>query len=293
MVAAVTVMACATRVSAPPVAGGGLPPPDPSPSPAPGPGPGLSPDSGGTASVPPPIAGLRLVWSDEFDGSGLDNSKWTAAAEPRRGARSTPDAAVVHDGMLQIRTYTEESCHYTAFLSTENKFSAKYGYFEARIRFNESAGEWCSFWLHSATNGNPVGDPGRAGVEIDVVEHKIIDESNNDLSNTVVMTLNWDGYGADHKFLQQWSHPPAGARRLFGEWHVYAVLWTEQGYTFYIDGLTLWNTTTAVSHRDEYVLLTCEVQDGSWAGWIPPGGYGSRNVSVTSVDVDWVRVWQY
>jgi hypothetical protein len=39
-------------------------------------------------------------------------------------------------------------------------------------------------------------------------------------------------------------------------------------------------------------MLTCEVADASWAGYVPAGGYGSRATSTTKMDVDWVRVWQ-
>lgn len=52
------------------------------------------------------------------------------------------------------------------------------------------------------------------------------------------------------------------------------------------------DTDIAVSQHPQYLLLTCEVQDKSWAGSPPEGGYGSREESQTKMEVDWVRVWQ-
>jgi len=34
------------------------------------------------------------------------------------------------------------------------------------------------------------------------------------------------------------------------------------------------------------------VDDHTWAGNIPAGGFGSRATSTTGMDVDYVRVWQ-
>jgi hypothetical protein len=79
---------------------------------------------------------------------------------------------------------------------------------------------------------------------------------------------------------------------LQGGWHTYALQWTPERYAFYLDGLRQWETSSGVSRRPEFIRLTCEVQDRSWAGRVPPGGYGSRAASRTRMQVDWVRVWQ-
>jgi beta-glucanase (GH16 family) len=112
-------------------------------------------------TLPPP--GYVAVWADEFDGSALDPRAWTALAEPRRDAISTPQAVAVRGGYLTITTFTgTDGVHRTGFVTTAGKFEARYGYCEARIRFNDAPGGWCSFWLLSPTIGEPLGDPGRA-----------------------------------------------------------------------------------------------------------------------------------
>jgi hypothetical protein len=39
------------------------------------------------------------------------------------------------------------------------------------------------------------------------------------------------------------------------------------------------------------LILSSEVEDGTWAGAVPAGGYGSLLSSVTNVQVDYVRVY--
>jgi beta-glucanase (GH16 family) len=177
-------------------------------------------------------------------------------------------------------------------LSTLGKYDAVYGYYEARILFSDSPGEWCAFWLQSSTNGTPLNDPGRAGVEIDIVEHCAHEVDDPGISNIAALTLNWDGYGPDHKILQRLVTPPTGAPSLQGNWHTYGVLWTSTGYSFFLDDTPVWSTNTAVSQRTETVWLSCEVQNSTWAGSVPSSGYGSRDTSTTRMRVDCVRVWQ-
>lgn len=240
-----------------------------------------------------PPAGYQLVWEDEFVGSTLDAGKWTAEVGPRREYVMTPNSAQVKDGLLTVRTYTDAGgTHHSAFLTTEGHFQAALGYFEARIKFQDSPGEWCAFWINSPTNGQPIGDPAAAGVEIDVVEHRVTDQGNwTALKDMVALNVNWDGYGAHMQNRQKVTALPNSAP-IQGVWRTFGVLWTATSYTFYVDGISLWSLSDAISRRPETIQLTCEVQDASWAGNVPPGGYGSRTTSTTGMQVDWVRVWQ-
>lgn len=240
----------------------------------------------------PPRPGYALIWHDEFDGTALDPTRWTAYAGARRDARNSPDAIAVAGGIVTITTWTEGGVHFTGFFDTAGKFLTTYGWFEARIRFESAPGEWGAFWLSSPTIGRPVGDPGTAGTEIDVVEHRATDTSGADISNSYGINLHWDGYGTDHKHAGGHGAPPAGAASLQGGWHTYAMLWTRAGYTFFLDGVEQWTTSAGLSRRPEFIKLTCEVQDRSWAGRVPVGGYGPRDRSTTRMQVDWIRVWQ-
>lgn len=263
----------------------GLAPPEKTPAPA-----APAAPTAPAATLPPP--GYVLAWSDEFDGTSLDRRKWTAESGTRREAVMTPDAVQVQGGLLTITTYTEAGVHHTAFLTTQDGYLTTFGYVEARIRFDDSPGEWCAFWLYSPTNGQPLGDPATAGAEIDMVEHRVTDQSGwTALKDMIAMNLNWDGYGSSRQNRQR-VVPIGGDAPVQGAWHTYGVLWTATSYTFYVDAVPLWTSTDAVSHAPESIQLTCEVQDQSWAGNVPPGGYGPRGASTTRMLVDWVRVWK-
>jgi len=232
------------------------------------------------------------VWHDEFGGNALDTEAWTAYAGPRRDAVNTPDAVSVAGGVLTITTYTVDGTHFTGFLDTAGKRAWTYGWFEARVRFATSPGEWGAFWMSAPAMGQPVGDPGAGGAEIDVVEHRVRDSSGADISDRYVANVHWDGYGADHKHEGGSGAPAPGAVSPQGGWHVYALRWTAEGYEFFLDGVRQWGTAAGLSRRPEFIKLTCEVKDSGWAGDVPAAGYGTRTESRTRMDVDWVRVWQ-
>jgi beta-glucanase (GH16 family) len=244
----------------------------------------------GTPSSPFP--GYVLAWRDEFDGAALDEDVWTIDQGPCRDAVNARESVVVRDGVLALVTFTPApGVHHTGHVNTAGKVEPLYGYFEARVRFFDSAGEWCSFFLYVDTIGNPKGDPGTAGVEIDVFEHRDADMDGYDIRDMVQVGVNWDGNGADMKRHNRLLAHPLGAP-LSREWHTYAAHWTESGTTFYMDDIPVWSTTKAVSHREEPMYLTCEVKNESWAGYVPASGYGSLESSTTRMEVDWVRVWQ-
>ncbi len=245
------------------------------------------------------------MWSDEFNTTGLDLRRWSyRATGPRHDGILTPDAVSVGGGLMTIKTYTEEGRHYSGMIGTQSLglagFEQTYGYFEARMKFNGAPGQWSAFWLQSPTLGSPVRDPAAAGVEMDIAEHRarcvsapppIAPETctaDNVITNRIHQALIWDGYGADSKSAEQLSDPLAGLRN--GSWHTWALRWTPTDLTFYYDGTPVWFRTGPISLRSEYIVLSSEVGQ-SFAGAIPPAGYGSRETTRTNMQVDYVRVW--
>ncbi len=258
-------------------------PPEPDPVPPP-----VTSDPSPVPTLP---AGYSLAWRDEFDGPALDLSKWLPFDAPRADAIDTPEALTFGDGTLSLRTYDEGGAIKTGFLTTEGRFESTYGYFEARIRFRGTPGQWCAFWLMSPTLGVPLGDPATAGTEIDIAEHRFTDQSGGMFADQVGQNVLWDGYGAHRTITNHVDYLPDGSG-IQNVWHTYGVLWDETGYRFYVDASEVWTANAPVSRRSEYVILSCEVIQHEWAGDVPPGGFGSHATSTTGMDVDWVRVWK-
>lgn len=229
---------------------------------------------------------------DDFDGTSLDTTKWGyRKTGVRNNAINTPNAVVVGDGALKIKTYTDNGLHYTGMIGTENLFQQTYGYFEAKIKFNSTPGQWSAFWMQSPTIGTPVGNTAVAGSEIDIVEQRAVDGSGNDISNRVHNAVHWDGYDSNHKVLNNFEPAFQTPGMSNGSWHVYGLSWTPAGYNFYWDDKLIWTVADAVSMRSEYMILSSEIIDGSWAGKIPAGGYGSFDTTTTDMQVDYVRAF--
>jgi beta-glucanase (GH16 family) len=240
-------------------------------------------------AMPPSLSNdYQLVWWDEFTGTALDHNYWEYENGPHRDAVNTADAVSVADGAATITTYTENGVHYTGFIKTKEQFSQDFGYYEARVMFNDAPGMWSAFWLMPYTIGDPIGQPDIGGVEMDIVEHRKI-TGGVDIENVVNNGLHWDGYYADKKKTNNQSTQPT---LLNGTWHTYGLLWTPTGYTFYFDDQPIWQTSVAVSHRSAHVLLTSEIAGVGWAGLIPTGGYGSHAGSTVKMVTDYVRVYE-
>lgn len=234
-------------------------------------------------------AGYTLVWADEFDGTALDNEKWVHwLPGKRRDATNTADAVTVSDGLLTITTYTEDDAHSTGMISTRRKFEPTFGYFEARIDFNDAPGMWSAFWMESPAMGRFIGNPQQGGAEIDIVEHRQVDRNGNNIDGQGVANLHWDGYGPDHK---------GKGSGFFGSdlgsgFHTYALEWTPGFMEFLVDGKLVWTVAEPVFHSPEFITLSSEVDASGWAGKPPEAGYGSREASTTKMVVDHVRVYQ-
>ncbi|MGH7940209.1 MAG: family 16 glycosylhydrolase [Limisphaerales bacterium] len=246
------------------------------------------------SATPPP--GYYQVWGDEFNGSSLDTTKWDYLdLGSRRDAVNVTNAVSFNGSNLVITTYTSNNVHYTAMIASDQTFGPRYGYWESSIKWGDTNGMWSAFWFQSPTMGDYLYDPFVSGSEIDVVEHRATDGgSDGDIMNIVQNNIHWNGYGSDAE--------SAGSGNigsgLGSGFHTYGLLWTPSAYTIDIDGSNAcsWNFSNdgvPISESSEWVILSSEVDDTSttWAGEIPPDGYGSLAASTTKLMVDYVRYY--
>jgi len=224
------------------------------------------------ASATPPT-GYTLEWEDNFDGLVLDETKWSHRdLGPRRDGVNVAEAATLTgEGTLKITTSKVGNEYHTGMIGTQGKFERAFGYWEARIKLQDQQGHWSAFWLQSPAMGDPIGNTLVAGTELDIMEY------HSNWGEGMQHTMHWDGYGADHRTTKK-SVTIAGLKDGF---HTFALKWTPEEYVYYVDGIETWRTTTALSHRTQYAILSLEV--GTWAGNI------ANAALPDSMEVDYVR----
>ncbi|BEP42669.1 family 16 glycosylhydrolase [Variovorax sp. V15] len=255
------------------------------------------------ALVPESARDYRLAWHDEFEGSALDPAKWAAVTGVRANAVQTPEAATVADSVLKISTYTDPSAgtHHTGFLRTARLYEFRFGYIEARVRFASKPGQWSAFWLMSNANKAATPPDPAPGVEVDIIEHRAVrgtgkaSETGVDVSKQFSGAVHWNGYEIGKTISRNTGQQQLPAGQSFSEWHTVGLLWTPEGYEFYLDGAATPYATIkeGVSLSNQYIKLTCEIKDNDWAGNIPSSGYGPLGAGTNAtMEVDWVRVWQ-
>lgn len=217
----------------------------------------LTPESEPQTSPPAPD-GYTLVFEDEFDQQGLDATKWRLRFEAgtERGAGVIARSAVQQpgDGYLHLVTDYLDGQLLTGMIRSTQEF--KYGYFEARIKFQELQGHHGAFWLQSPLYGQYHDDPARSGAEIDVIEFFGGGRTETDAQQSIY----WNAY--DSEDLQHRSHDvfyrEQHATELSQEFHTFALLWTPEEYVFYIDGVETWRTSEGLSQVPQYLVLSLE-----------------------------------
>ena len=263
---------------------------------------------GHAASLLPDGKKWALAWADEFDGTSLDETKWAFRRHLLHEKHDTFTDQGVElrgDSCVRLNLIEKDGQYYSPHLQTgynfmdeppadggygkftwpiaefkEHKFLHRYGYYECRCQLKRQPGWWSAFWLQSPVIGC-CPDPAVAGVEVDVMES---------FEPGVVCQpmLHWSGYGKDHR---SDSARPVGDDVRFDEgFHYFGVLWEKDGYTFYYDGVqTGRKVTTAVSQRDEFILISTECK--GYRTGNQPDDELKRAVLPDAFVVDHVRVF--
>lgn len=226
--------------------------------------------------LPTPPAGKAwaLVWRDEFDGTTLDSSKWVYRPDGKRRDGWWDRKAVGLDGKgnLVIQTVRDGERLIDGCITTQGRFEHAFGFYVARIQLQRQPGHWPAFWI-TGPGVSLVGDEGRDGTEIDIMEKPWLDDR-------VQHTFHWDGYGQDHRTEGKVVQVPG----VTGGFHTFGLWWGADEYVFYVDGQETWRSKAGgVCQVPEYMLLSDEI--GSWGGDIAKAKLPDRFV------VDYVRVY--
>jgi beta-glucanase (GH16 family) len=243
-----------------------------------------------------------LVWSDEFDGPEIDDSKWSY--DLGDGCQISPDLcgwgnnelqyytersenAYVEDGKLVITArkeipFYEGQYQYTsARMVTKNKGDWKYGRIDVRAKIPVGQGIWPAIWM--LPTDTVYGIWPKSG-EIDIMEN--IGSEPERVFGTI-------HYGHDFwRFNTQYIELEEG---YFHEnFHVYSVIWNENCIQFLMDGQYVGepNTrstvlpTTYPFDQPFHMILNIAV------GGNLPGNPDASTQFPQTMEVDYVRVYQ-
>lgn len=127
------------------------------------------------------------------------------------------------------------------------RFMHKYGYYEARVKFQKRDFWWSAFWIQSPNIGTTY-DSSVSGVESDIIE--------NFCEGRLTSGNIYGGYGKT--FAED-------ARIYFpytedDQYHRVGLEWSPEGYRFYFDGKETAHSDAPISNAEQFVLLTTEIK---------------------------------
>jgi hypothetical protein len=246
------------------------------------------------AAAPQPpaqAANYSLVFYDDFtnlnlspDGSGqypwFKDLWWETAP--------SPFAASASSSVLNLTWNKGQTPSETSITSCSGDGlrcrAFRYGYFEARMKWDVTTGAWPAFWMipveaiWGATESGELdvfdgqGDPADAHTFFGTIHDwvtingKAVDAANNNAQNSYVIP------GVD-----------------FSQWHTYGVLWIPGRVTWYFDDNSILTALTyPIFDQQEYYLIFGAQEGVNWTSGDTTG------VTATSLNlhIDWVKVWQ-
>ncbi len=251
-----------------------------------------------TGGVRAAYADWTNVWSDEFNGTTVDLSKWTYDTgtgcpslcgwgnNELEYYTSRTNNAYVTNGMLHIVARQESymgSSYTSAKLKTLGLFAKKYGRFEFRAKLPHGQGYWPALWMMPRDS---VYGGWAASGEIDVMENK------GSSYNVVGGAIHYGGaWPANTYSATDYTVPTAVTN-----FHVYALEWTTNSIKWYVDDVLFKTSISWYSSGgsypapfDQYFYIIMNLAVGGNYGGDPDG----TTVFPGEMVVDYVRVYDF
>lgn len=241
------------------------------------------------------ISGYELVWSDEFDGNKLSND-WNVeegyVANNELQDYKKEGNHVISDGTLKITAVKVNDdkkfgSYTSARINTKGKKSFTYGKIESRMKIPTGVGAWPAFWML----GDNIGEVRWPTCgEIDIME--FVGYS----PNTIHATLHSQDYNHG-KGTQRGNKTVLPEGQAVSDWHIYGMIWTEEGFDFYIDTpenvfyscpTNMPKTVTAWPFDAPHFIILNLAIGGDWGG---AKGIDD-DICPAVMEVDYVRVYQ-
>lgn len=189
-------------------------------------------------------------------------------------------------------------------------FEQAYGYWESRVKFTSMPGQWSAFWVHSygmvdiGDDATRINKPEIYGTEYDVAEHSAIRQGAN-VTGQIGTVAHANGYERYQRSNANYANTASLSPSYQdpSQFHVYGMLWTPTYVKMYIDGNLVHTETdpAMVSKARHGAIFSNDIGAGgalfpdngrNWFGYVPAGGYGSKETSNAKLTADYIRVWQ-
>jgi len=242
----------------------------------------------------------QLVWSDEFDGTTLDLSKWSVETggngwgnQEKQYYTDRPENLRFENGSLIIEARKEVylTNNYTsARINSRDKSAFKYGKIEARISLPVGKGTWGAYWMMGS---NITSARWPLCGEIDILEHI---GSQPTMISHATHTSEKNGSKGNNWYFRK------NVDGVENNFHTYAIEWEEKAnegddnISFYIDGIkstTIWEPHVNATvqqwpfKQDFFVILNLAL-GGTMGGSIDDTIFNNP----VMMKVDYVKVYQ-
>jgi beta-glucanase (GH16 family) len=244
--------------------------------------------------VPHYAGGAAWPEARYWGGDGSDFKRKTSAngeqqiyVDPRYSGRAaTPlglDPFKIHDGVLSIvasrtppglKPVLFDNEYISGILTTQGKFSQKYGYFEIRAKIPVGRGVWPAFWMLADDGGWPP--------EVDVMEGR------GERPGDLVMTTHWriPSTGRIESCGFDFTQPNAAT-----EFHDYGVLWEHDRLIYFIDRKPVSDIAVPIGYDDPMYMIVNLAMGSKFFGGV---GFVDADSPVTiAFEIDRISVYQF
>ena len=211
-----------------------------------------------------------LVFAEEFDGDV--DARWDFQNGPSGHILSSRwrENMEIKDGVARLVNRHEQRGGQewtSASMWTKRKFT--YGYFECRYCYADAPGVNNSFWIF-----RPISRPARK-------EQFELDINEGHHPNIVNTNIHWvdDELARRTKAKRFVPEKP-----LSKQFHTFGFEWNDKDLIWYFEGEELRREPNTFAHAEASVYLSAAIMN--WAGPVTDA------IDGTSMDVDYVRVWQ-
>jgi beta-glucanase (GH16 family) len=197
----------------------------------------------------------KLVWSDEFDGDKLDQTKWrvedAALVKNNEKQYYTPEDVYLKEGKLILRSQKRPmgGREYTSGLvDTRDRFTQKYGRVEVCAKLPKGQGIWPAHWMMA-------NDEKKWPPEIDITEMM------GDDPRVVYFSVHWKAFGQHDYDTVKLEDADYSA-----DFHVFAMEWEPKKITWFVDGIARHTQTRHIPNIPMRIIFNTAV-GGYWPGY--------------------------